>query len=104
VSGKNERGHHVTFDLSDLADLFDRRVERVLNVEGADFVRELRFLLVEDWLKNSRVRPFVKEMVTARKRRREEYLYSLNQHHREPSQPSHPSTIKRHASSRRIVS
>lgn len=53
----------MAFDVSDLVAVFDRKVERILALEGAEFVLEMRRLLVEDWLKNPRVRPYLEEMV-----------------------------------------
>ncbi len=63
----------------DLTPLFEPKVRRVLELNGADFLRELRQLLVEDWLRNSRVEPFIREMVSVRKRRREEYQHRLKE-------------------------
>ena len=48
---------------SDFVSLFEPTIERVLRAEGADFLRELLHLVVEGWLRNGRVAPFVGDMV-----------------------------------------
>jgi hypothetical protein len=68
---------------SDLVALFEPTVERVLRAEGADFVRELSHLVVEGWLGNARVEPFVREMVAECARRRGEFLARLRREQRE---------------------
>jgi hypothetical protein len=68
---------------SDLVPLFEPTVARVLRAEGADFLRELSHLVVEGWLKNGRVEPFVREMVAECARRRGEFLVALRRDRRE---------------------
>ncbi len=48
---------------SDFVSLFEPTIERVLQAKGADFLRELLHLVVEGWLRNGRVAPFVGDMV-----------------------------------------
>jgi hypothetical protein len=68
---------------SDLVPLFGPTVERVLRAEGADFLRQLSHLVVEGWLRNARVAPFVGDMIKECARRRANYLSRLRREHRE---------------------
>jgi len=48
---------------SDFASLFEPTIERVPRAEGADFLRALLHLVVERWLRNGRVAPFMGDSV-----------------------------------------
>lgn len=68
---------------SELVSLFEPTVGRVLQADGADFVRELSHLVVEDWLRNGRVEPFVGDMIEECATRRADFLARLRREHRE---------------------
>ena len=67
----------------DLVPLLGPTVERVRTAEGADFVRELRHLVVEGWLRNGRVEPFLRAMIAERAQRRQAFLARLRAEIRE---------------------
>lgn len=58
-------------------DLFDRRFERVTQLGGAEYVRDMRHLLVEGWLKNARINPYVREMLVVRRRAMDDFLEAI---------------------------
>jgi hypothetical protein len=64
-------------NITEEIDLFDRKVERVLKLDGADFVRDMRHLLVESWLKNPRINPYVREMLVTRQRAMDDFLQAI---------------------------
>jgi hypothetical protein len=68
---------------ADLVSLFGPTIERILRAEGVDFLRELSHLVVEGWLRNGRIAPFVGDMVNESARRRGWYLDRLRREHRE---------------------
>jgi hypothetical protein len=78
-----DRGSTVRQPPSDLVPLLQPTVERVQRTEGTDFLRELAHLVVEEWLRNARVAPFVREMIIESARRRREFLRRLRREQRE---------------------
>lgn len=56
----------LPFGVPEQMALFDRKVERLQTLPEREFVRELRHLVVEGWLKNVRINPYVKEMLATR--------------------------------------
>jgi hypothetical protein len=67
----------------DLVPLLQPTFERVLRAEGANFLRELSHFVVEGWLRNGRVEPFVRGMIAECARRRGEFLRRLRLENRE---------------------
>jgi hypothetical protein len=64
-------------NITDEIALFDRKIERVMQLDGGDFIRDMRHLLVENWLKNPRINPYIREMLVTRRRALTEFLEAI---------------------------